>query len=102
MSGFVRKKPPQRWAALRRLCKCGSQPFAALRVGLVALHQGRLAASVSHPNVVYIYGSEEIGGNPVIAMELVSSGTLKDRVKREGPLPPAKAVDAALEIISGL
>ncbi|HEX5220504.1 MAG TPA: protein kinase [Verrucomicrobiae bacterium] len=66
------------------------------------LREGRLAASVSHPNVVYIYGSEEIGGNPVIAMELVSSGTLKDRVKREGPLPPAKAVDAALEIISGL
>ena len=66
------------------------------------LREGRLAASVSHPNVVYIYGSEEIGGNPVIAMELVSSGTLKDRVKREGPLPPAKAVDAALEIIAGL
>ena len=66
------------------------------------LREGRLAASVSHPNVVYIYGSEEIGGNPVIAMELVSSGTLKDRIKREGPLPPAKAVDAALEIIAGL
>ncbi|HKS37367.1 MAG TPA: protein kinase [Verrucomicrobiae bacterium] len=66
------------------------------------LREGRLAASVSHPNVVYIYGSEEISGSPVIAMELVSSGTLKDRIKREGPLPPAQAVDAALEIIAGL
>src|SRR5262245_47169233 len=66
------------------------------------LREGRLAASVSHPNVVYIYGSEEISGSPVIAMELVSSGTLKDRVKRDGPLPPAQAVDAALEIITGL
>ena len=66
------------------------------------LREGRLAASVSHPNVVYIYGSEEIGGNPVIAMELVSAGTLKDRIKREGPLSPSQAVDAALEIIAGL
>src|SRR5215470_11963778 len=35
------------------------------------LREGRLAASISHPNVVYIYGSEEISGSPVIAMELV-------------------------------
>ena len=65
------------------------------------LREGRLAAAVSHPNVVYIYGSEEIHGSPVIAMELVASGTLKDRIKR-GPLPPAEAVDAALQIIAGL
>jgi uncharacterized RDD family membrane protein YckC len=65
------------------------------------LREGRLAAGVSHPNVVYIYGSEEIAGGPVIAMELVASGTLKDRVKR-GPLPPAEAVDSALQIIAGL
>ena len=66
------------------------------------LREGRLAASVSHPNVVYIYGSEEISGSPVIAMELVSSGTLNDRIVREGPLPSTKAVDAALQLIAGL
>ncbi|MBI5383422.1 MAG: protein kinase [Verrucomicrobia bacterium] len=65
------------------------------------LREGRLAAGVSHPNVVYIYGSEEISGCPVIAMELVSSGTLKDRIKR-GPLPPHEAVDVALQLIAGL
>jgi uncharacterized RDD family membrane protein YckC len=65
------------------------------------LREGRLAAGISHPNVVYIYGSEEICGSPVIAMELVTSGTLKDRIKR-GPMPPAQAVDAALQIIAGL
>lgn len=65
------------------------------------LREGRLAAGVSHPNVVYIYGSEEIAGSPVIAMELVSSGTLKDRLKG-GPLPPTEAVDAVLQIIVGL
>ncbi len=66
------------------------------------LREGRLAASVNHPNVVYIHGSEEICGAPAIAMELVHGGTLKDRLKREGPLPVAHAVEAALEIINGL
>jgi len=66
------------------------------------LREGRLAASVNHPNVVYIHGSEEIGGAPVISMELVHGGTLKDWLKREGPLPIAKAVEAALQTIAGL
>ncbi|HWN96180.1 MAG TPA: protein kinase [Methylomirabilota bacterium] len=66
------------------------------------LREGRLAASISHPNVVYIHGSEEIDGAPAIAMELVHGGTLKDRLKREGPLPISDAAAAALQIIDGL
>ena len=66
------------------------------------LREGRLAASVSHPNSVYVYGKEEIEGVPVIAMELVSGGTLKDRVERQGPMRPADAVDAILQVIDGL
>ncbi|MDB6031796.1 MAG: pknH 2, partial [Verrucomicrobiales bacterium] len=66
------------------------------------LREGRLAASVSHPNVVYIYGSEEIGSVPVIAMELVSDGTLKDLLKRKGPLPVSEAVEAILQMVAGL
>jgi len=66
------------------------------------LREGQLAASISHPHTVYIFGSEEIGGVPVISMELVPGGTLKDRVAAEGPLPPAVAVSAVLDIIGGL
>jgi uncharacterized RDD family membrane protein YckC len=66
------------------------------------LREGRLAAAVNHPNVVYIYSSEEIHESPVIAMELVNSGTLKERIKRSGPLSPAEAVDLALQLIAGL
>ena len=65
------------------------------------LREGRLAASVNHPNTVYIFGTEEIEGAPVIAMELVAGGTLRDRVKR-GALPVREAVDATLQIIAGL
>jgi uncharacterized RDD family membrane protein YckC len=64
--------------------------------------EGRLAASVNHPNSVYIYGSDEIEGIPVIAMELVGSGTLKDLVRAKGRLEPTAAVDAVLQMIAGL
>jgi eukaryotic-like serine/threonine-protein kinase len=66
------------------------------------LREGQLAASVSHPHTVYIFGSDEIAGGPVISMELLPGGTLKDRVTAEGPLPPAVAVSAVLDIIGGL
>jgi serine/threonine protein kinase len=42
------------------------------------LREGQLAASITHPNCVYIFGSEEIAGVPVITMELLPGGTLKD------------------------
>src|SRR5258705_1838605 len=64
--------------------------------------EGRLAASINHPNSVYVFGTEEIGGTPVIAMELVSGGTLQDRVAAYGPLPVGEAVDGVLQIIAGL
>ena len=66
------------------------------------LREGRLAASVSHPNVIYVFGSEEIEGVPVIAMELVHEGTLKDVVRKRGPLPVGEAVEQVLQVIAGL
>jgi uncharacterized RDD family membrane protein YckC/membrane-associated protease RseP (regulator of RpoE activity) len=66
------------------------------------LREGQLAASVSDPHIVYIYGSEEIAGIPVIAMELLPGGTLKDRVQKIGPLSPVDAIDAVLQVVSGL
>jgi len=66
------------------------------------LREGQLAASVSHPHTVYIFGSEEIDGTPIISMELLAGGTLKDRVAVNGPLDPADAVAAVLDIIGGL
>ncbi len=66
------------------------------------LREGRLAARVNHPNSLYIFGSEEIEGHPVITMEIASGGTLKDKLKQRGPLPVKEAVDAILDVISGL
>lgn len=66
------------------------------------LREGRLAASINHPHSVYIYGAEEIDGISVISMEFVRGGTLQDRVRRSGPMPPTQAVDAVLQLIDGL
>ncbi|QDV27997.1 protein kinase domain-containing protein [Aureliella helgolandensis] len=66
------------------------------------LREGRLAASINHPNSVYVYGTEEINGRPVISMELVRGRTLGDCVKSDGPLSSKRAVDAVLQIIDGL
>jgi uncharacterized RDD family membrane protein YckC len=64
--------------------------------------EGRLAASVNHPNSLYVFGTDEIEGVPVIATELADGGTLRDEVKRRGPLPVRDAVDAMLSVIDGL
>ena len=66
------------------------------------LREGRLAASVNHPNSLYIFGSEEIETIPVITMEIAGSGTLNDTLKKGGPFPVRSAVDAILDVIAGL
>lgn len=66
------------------------------------LREGRVAASINHANSVYIFGTEEIQGRSVITMELISGGTLQQRVLEKGPLPVGEAVDAILDIIAGL
>jgi uncharacterized RDD family membrane protein YckC len=64
--------------------------------------EGRLAASLSHPNCVYVFSAEEIEGQPAITMELMPGGTLQDLVRKDGPLPYRKAVDCTLDILDGL
>jgi hypothetical protein len=64
--------------------------------------EGQLAASLSHPNTVYVFGTTEVQGFPVIAMELAPGGTLKDLLADGTPLPFAAAVDAILQVIAGL
>ena len=66
------------------------------------LREGRLAASVNHPNSLYVFGTEEIEGRSVILMEIASGGTLNDKLKKRGPLPVTEAVDTILDVIAGL
>jgi len=64
--------------------------------------EGRLAASINHPNSVYVYGTGEVGDIPVIAMEMVDGRTLQERVEQDGPLNVEDAVDAILDVTAAL
>ena len=55
------------------------------------LREGRLAAQLSHPNIVRVYDVGEGDGRPYIAMEHVDGETLADLVARRGRLPVAEA-----------
>jgi len=76
-----------------------ARPTAAERARF--LREGQLAASIHHPNSVYVFATEEIAGTLVIVMELATGGTLKDIVRAHGPMAPAKAVDAILQVMVG-
>ena len=61
------------------------------------------AASLSHPNIVSVYDRGEAeDGSYYMAMEYVPGGTLKDRIDRDGPLPPATASAVAVQIADAL
>jgi eukaryotic-like serine/threonine-protein kinase len=63
------------------------------------LREARLAARLSHPNVVAVYDAGEAdGGRPYIVMEYVDGTTLEGC----GPLPPDEAVGLAVQACHGL
>jgi len=66
------------------------------------LREGRLAARLTHPNVVGVFDAGEQGGRPYIVMEHVDGETLADVVRRRGRLDPAEAVRIALQACAGL
>lgn len=66
------------------------------------LHEGKIAASLSHPRSTFVYDAGETDGRFFITMELMSGGTVKDVVDREGKLAVAEAVNHTLDMLDGL
>jgi class 3 adenylate cyclase/tRNA A-37 threonylcarbamoyl transferase component Bud32 len=65
--------------------------------------EAKNAASLSHPNIVAVHDRGETeDGAYYIVMEYMAGGTLKDRIQKEGPLPPAVATTLALQIARAL
>jgi eukaryotic-like serine/threonine-protein kinase len=60
--------------------------------------EARTVAQLSHPHVVMVIDAGEDHGHPYIVFEHVGGETLKERIRREGPLPIAEAVAYAIEI----
>jgi eukaryotic-like serine/threonine-protein kinase len=66
------------------------------------LREARLAAQLSHPNIVQVYDVGEEDGTPYIVMECVEGSTLANELKERGRLDPEEVVDLALQICGGL
>jgi serine/threonine-protein kinase len=66
------------------------------------IREARLAARLSHPNVVRVFDVGEDGGRPFIAMEYVEGETLADLIARRGRLPVAEAATLGVQMCTGL
>lgn len=66
------------------------------------VREGRLAASLSHPNVVRVFDVGEEGGRPFIAMEYVEGETLAELLARRDRLPAAEAAALGVQACSAL
>ena len=66
------------------------------------LREARAAAQLRHPNVasVFHYGEQE--GECFYVMELVEGETLEERIRRDGPLPAAVALEFTVQIAHAL
>src|SRR3954469_19815597 len=61
-------------------------------------HEARAVAQLSHPNIVTVIDRGEHEGRQFIVFEYVDGETLKDRVRRMGPLPIRESVEIALQV----
>ena len=64
------------------------------------------AASLNHPAIVAVYDTGETKGEsgtiPYIVMEYVDGDTLREVLKKEGPLPPRRAMEIVADICAAL
>jgi Tol biopolymer transport system component len=63
--------------------------------------EARVLATLNHPHIAAIYGSEQAGGVRGLVLELVEGPTLAERLAA-GPLPVAEALDLARQIADAL
>jgi eukaryotic-like serine/threonine-protein kinase len=64
--------------------------------------EARVAAGLSHPNVVTVFDVGEADGRPFIVMEYIEGRTLDDRLREEGPLAPDEVARLGRQVCAGL
>src|SRR5205807_2153127 len=66
------------------------------------LREAETAARLAHPNIVPIYAVDERDGLVFFVMSLIEGGSVADRLKREGALPPDECRRILGEVASAL
>ncbi|MFG1704753.1 protein kinase [Nonomuraea sp. M3C6] len=80
-----------------------ADPAGARELRARVLREARALARLNHPHVATIHHIVDPGeqGYPWIVMELVSGGSLQDRLQR-GPMPPWEVARLGREVLSAL
>jgi eukaryotic-like serine/threonine-protein kinase len=63
--------------------------------------EARSAGALNHPNLLAIFDFGSVDGAPYVVSELLEGESLRQRLS-EGPLPPRKAVEYAVQFAQGL
>src|SRR4051812_34170276 len=64
--------------------------------------EARLAASIEHPNVARLLDAGMEGGTRYLVFELLTGGTLEQRLRRDGPLAWREVVRLAAAVARAL
>jgi len=64
--------------------------------------EGRIAARLSHPNIVQVFDVGQEAGRPFIVMEYVAGESLGDTLRRERRLAPQRVLEIGQQTCSGL
>ena len=62
----------------------------------------KLARKITHRNICRVFDFHEEEGTPFITMEYMEGENLKNRIKDQGKLPEAEALNIAIQIAEGL
>ncbi|MDH3291326.1 MAG: serine/threonine-protein kinase [Gemmatimonadota bacterium] len=66
------------------------------------LREIQIAARLTHPNILPLYDSGEVGGTLFYAMPFLEGESLRDLLNREGQLPVADAIRIARQVADAL
>ena len=64
--------------------------------------EAKVAAQLTHPNIVAIYDAGDWDDRPYIVLELVTGTTLAQELAAGEPMPVERAVDAVAQVAQGL
>ncbi|MFD1152376.1 serine/threonine-protein kinase, partial [Saccharothrix hoggarensis] len=67
-----------------------------------AIREGRIAARLTHPNVIALYDVVEQDGHPWLIMEYLPSRSLATVMTERGVLPPDEVARIGVQLASGL
>ncbi|MHB1231347.1 MAG: protein kinase domain-containing protein [Burkholderiales bacterium] len=66
------------------------------------LTEARTVSRLQHPNIVTLYDAGEHEGEPYLVFEFVDGQTLAQMLQAEGPVPPARAAELAMQILDAI